>query len=135
MSGYTIIREASELIFSVCGKPVYYPDKAYRQSESVYTVNYSDTTLYFSFLTGEIVAVYNLNLAMPYLVEQRFFIESDFNEKSEYKALPKLLRTLKAREEKKGFSTYEILTTTHCNANCFYCYEKGQNKLSMTSKI
>lgn len=29
---------------------------------------------------------------------------------------------------------YTILTTTHCNANCFYCYEKGRGRIHMTEE-
>ena len=34
----------------------------------------------------------------------------------------------------KGITDYTILTTTSCNARCFYCYEKGTAPLSMTAE-
>lgn len=34
--------------------------------------------------------------------------------------------------QKGNIHEYTILTTTHCNANCFYCYERGRGKTHMT---
>lgn len=36
--------------------------------------------------------------------------------------------------QKGNINEYTILTTTHCNANCFYCYEKGRSKVHMTEE-
>lgn len=36
--------------------------------------------------------------------------------------------------QKGNIHEYTILTTTHCNANCFYCYEKGRSKIHMTQE-
>ena len=35
---------------------------------------------------------------------------------------------------KKGITGYTILTTTDCNARCFYCYEKGLPRVVMTKE-
>lgn len=34
----------------------------------------------------------------------------------------------------RGFSSYTILTTTDCNARCFYCYEKGRSRIPMSDE-
>ena len=34
----------------------------------------------------------------------------------------------------KAITSYTILTTTGCNARCFYCYEKGMKSVSMTAE-
>ena len=34
----------------------------------------------------------------------------------------------------KGISSYTILSTTDCNARCFYCYEKGRSRIPMTEE-
>ena len=36
--------------------------------------------------------------------------------------------------QKGNIHEYTILTTTHCNAICFYCYEKGRSKIHMTQE-
>lgn len=36
--------------------------------------------------------------------------------------------------QKGNIHEYTILTTTHCNANCFYCYEQGRSKVHMTEE-
>ena len=35
----------------------------------------------------------------------------------------------------QGVNSYVIMTTLDCNARCFYCYEKGTPRISMTEKI
>lgn len=34
----------------------------------------------------------------------------------------------------KAITNYTILTTTGCNARCFYCYEKGTKPVTMTAE-
>lgn len=34
----------------------------------------------------------------------------------------------------KGITWYSIMTTTDCNARCFYCYEKGHAKIPMSKE-
>lgn len=34
-----------------------------------------------------------------------------------------------------NLSSYTIFTTTDCNARCFYCFERGSKKISMTPEI
>lgn len=34
----------------------------------------------------------------------------------------------------RGLTGYTILTTTDCNARCFYCYEKGRSRIAMTEE-
>ena len=35
----------------------------------------------------------------------------------------------------ENINGYTIVTTTDCNANCFYCYEKGHNKIHMSDRV
>ena len=38
-------------------------------------------------------------------------------------------------DNEKYINSYTILTTTDCNAHCFYCYEKGIKHINMSEKI
>ncbi len=53
----------------------------------------------------------------------------------ELKLCDDLYNTLQCFENHKDITTYTILTTTACNARCFYCYEKGISTITMTDDI
>jgi len=67
------------------------------------------------------------------LVAQRFLVKNDTDEASHYMQIYSLL-DIWAKREDKGFSVYEILTTTGCNARCFYCYEAGTKVSHMSAE-
>lgn len=37
-------------------------------------------------------------------------------------------------DRKKKTKSYTILTTTDCNARCFYCYELGRSRIPMSEQ-
>jgi sulfatase maturation enzyme AslB (radical SAM superfamily) len=47
----------------------------------------------------------------------------------------KLRRTKNSESKDMLINGFTIFTTMDCNARCFYCYEKGQPKISMTDEI
>ena len=63
------------------------------------------------------------------LFARRFLVPMDFNEERELKNLRKIL-TLTPRS--KDITSYDILTTTNCNARCFYCYESEMKRCNMS---
>jgi radical SAM protein with 4Fe4S-binding SPASM domain len=67
------------------------------------------------------------------LVAQRFLVKDGTDEAAHYMQIYSLL-DIWAKREDKGFSVYEILTTTGCNARCFYCYEAGTKVSHMSTE-
>jgi radical SAM protein with 4Fe4S-binding SPASM domain len=70
--------------------------------------------------------------AVPELVAKWFAVPSSFDDRNlarEVRAVGKMLE-----KQPKGISGYTILTTTDCNARCFYCCEKGRRKIPMTDR-
>ena len=70
--------------------------------------------------------------AVPELVAKWFAVPSFFDDRNlarEVRAVGKMLE-----KQPKGISGYTILTTTDCNARCFYCCEKGRRKIPMTDR-
>ena len=70
--------------------------------------------------------------AVPELVAKWFAVPSSFDDRNlarEVRAVGKMLE-----KHPKGISGYTILTTTDCNARCFYCCEKGRRKIPMTDR-
>lgn len=62
------------------------------------------------------------------LIESYFLVPLGYDEK----ALVDKLRDIIVRVfSPKGLSLFTILTTTNCNARCFYCYEKGLSRIDM----
>ncbi len=61
-------------------------------------------------------------------VELGFYVEDEVDETELF-----LYNSRKVLEEDKS-SFYRILTTTACNAKCFYCYEKGVEVQTMDEK-
>lgn len=65
------------------------------------------------------------------LIENYFLVPVEFDEK----ALVKKLRIMINRLFKAdGIHLFTILTTTNCNAKCFYCYEKKLSRIDMDEK-
>ena len=67
-----------------------------------------------------------------FLVEYWFYLPVDsFNECD----WVDFLRTKRIDDAShQGINSYVIMTTLDCNARCFYCYEKGTPRISMTEK-
>lgn len=95
-----------------------------------------DGTLLYNTLTGEMILAENgeLSLSSPLtreqLIEKRFLVPEDLDENSLAETVRQIVSTLRARDA--HITGYTILTTTDCNARCFYCYEAGVRKLQMS---
>ncbi len=68
-----------------------------------------------------------------FLLENWFLVPQSFSEINFYDEFYELWNITK--EQLKGYTTYTILTTTDCNARCFYCYEKGQAHRKMSNDV
>lgn len=68
-----------------------------------------------------------------YLFENWFLVNNSLDEQKLY---DELYCVFKPERERKfnGFSIYIIFTTTYCNANCFYCFERNTKQINMTEK-
>lgn len=73
---------------------------------------------------------------MRFLKENFFLVPIDYNDFEECEKVRK--RFLPDLDKSTCFanpSYFTILTTTECNARCFYCYEKGRKQFPMTDEI
>jgi radical SAM protein with 4Fe4S-binding SPASM domain len=81
-------------------------------------------------LTPEEAETYKTNpTALPQLIEQWFLVPQAHDDR----LLSRQIRDVaKMLEKKTGVITsYTIMTTTDCNARCFYCYELGRPRVPM----
>lgn len=65
-----------------------------------------------------------------FFVNSGLLVDCEFNELQLYEEVNNLIRTIEG--DKKGIERYNILTTTGCNARCFYCFEEGIKPVHMT---
>ena len=85
----------------------------------------------FNTLTGEMVLQTECDCEDPKeLVEKRFLVPAEFDEAGYVEEIRDIARLIKGKSETVNF--YTILTTTDCNARCFYCYELGIRRFPMT---
>ena len=82
-------------------------------------------------LTPEEAEIYKTNpTALPQLVEQWFLVPQSHDDRLLSRQIRNVARML---ENKTGVITsYTIMTTTDCNARCFYCYELGRPRVPMS---
>ncbi|MBQ6202101.1 MAG: radical SAM protein [Prevotella sp.] len=82
-------------------------------------------------LTPEEAETYRTSpTTLPQLVEQWFLVPESHDDRLLSRQIRVVARML---EKKTGVITsYTILTTTDCNARCFYCYELGRPRVPMS---
>lgn len=69
-----------------------------------------------------------------FFIRNWFIVPNDFNE---YKMAVVFRKRVQSKPLPKfeTIGSYTIMTTTDCNAQCYYCYEFGRKKIHMTEKI
>ena len=115
-------------------------DTLYRKMNYVLKKNCRQGVLLHNSITGKLVLLSGAEAAlleelpakytekMNELVEDYYLVPVSYNEKKTVETLRCLLKRLL---EKKGIENYTILTTTNCNARCFYCYESNLPHINM----
>lgn len=70
--------------------------------------------------------------ALPQLIEQWFIVPQSFDDR----LLSRQIRDVGRMLEKKSdaITGYTIMTTTDCNARCFYCFELGRPRTPMSEE-
>lgn len=126
------IINAHHTILNILGKPQ--PSASgYRLMKYCTPLQTKDGILLFHTLTRELLLLtpeeYANALTSAYLREHWFVVPETICEKE----LVDLVRWVRQSLNKttKAITQYTILTTTDCNARCFYCYERGCTKVSM----
>lgn len=93
-----------------------------------------DGSVLYNTTTGSIVTIdgeEDLRNSIDELINLKFYVPHSFNEV----LWVDNLRNSKNLDLKDPIiDGFTILTTLDCNARCFYCYEKGQHKISMTKQ-
>jgi radical SAM protein with 4Fe4S-binding SPASM domain len=67
---------------------------------------------------------------IQYLINHWYMVEQDFNDDKLFKQYNSFCKLITPTI--KYITSYVIFTTTECNARCFYCFEKGTTRMSMS---
>lgn len=108
-------------------------DTGYRLMKYCVPLQTADGILLFHTLTRELLLLtpeeYAAASTSTYLKEHWFVVPHRLVDKE----LAKMVRWVRKNRLKPSqeITNYTILTTTDCNARCFYCYERGCTKISM----
>ena len=83
-------------------------------------------------LSSEEATLYKSRPAsLPQLIEKWFVVPTAHDDRLLSRQVRDVARL--TTEKKDGITSYTILTTTDCNARCFYCYEKGRLRRPMSN--
>lgn len=116
-------------------KEVLHHNNKYRISQFVVSVENNGVYLLYNTITGGIVLIESEDdfyTSIESLIEMKYFVPFSFDE---FKWVTKLKTSREADDSKGIVQGFTILTSTDCNARCFYCYEKGQRRISMTEGV
>lgn len=112
----------------------------YRLMKYIITKQINDVLLIYNTLTLELIELdkeetkafisgkYN---QLDYLIKHWYLVKKDFDDFALYK---NLLQVYSLVTQNDYLDNFTILTTTDCNAHCFYCFENGCDRYTMTEK-
>ena len=66
------------------------------------------------------------------LIDRWFLVPQDYDDQKACREIRQMASILMPAAQ--TINKYTILTTTGCNARCFYCYEKGTKPVTMTAE-
>jgi len=138
------IKNKYSIIEKIVGEQTIQKEKYYKHS--IYTrliCIRNGENLWYNLFTGEILLLLEeekesikfdkkiYSNDMDELIKKRFLVPCDLNEHELCKSV-KLTADLLLQNN--VINSYTIMTTTDCNARCFYCYELGCKREFMTEK-
>lgn len=71
---------------------------------------------------------------MQELIEEHYLVAESFDEHVQVRSMRKILRMYNESQSTDDITAYTILTTTACNARCYYCFEKGAKVVTMSEQ-
>ena len=140
-----IIQKQAKIIELIVGKQTVQERNRYRLLSFCMVTNYKDIHLLYNNLTKELLKIseseFNIiqgrsfslsNLFVISLIEKWFLVDEKFDD---ILFSNQILNITKSMRQSAGVSFYDIVTTTACNAQCFYCFEKGIDPVSMSEQV
>lgn len=111
-------------------------DIQYRPSNFIVKRVIDDGILLYNNVTGSLLFFKSedeIKESMAFLIEHWFYLPADSFDECDW---VEFLREKKIEDAShQGINSYVIMTTLYCNARCFYCYEKGIQRIAMTERV
>ena len=130
------ILPAASLVDQVVGKQKRTEGQTYRLMTYVIQRPVEDGVLLYHTLTCCMVLLsqeeYAQLSSQQELIEQWFLVPENHDDRKLCQQIRQMAQLFKPSA--KTIKGYTILTTTGCNARCFYCYEKGTTPVTMTAE-
>lgn len=137
-----ILMKPNEKILVSIGEQPVFANKDYRFMKYNLIKDVNEGKLIFNGLTRTLILLYNDEIPeigninkYPFLYKNYFLVPEDYDERS---VVDKVRNTIRKPIDDLYLNnpqSFTILTTTKCNARCFYCYElHNKNKKHMTSE-
>lgn len=132
-----ILIPAYSLVAQVVGEQKRIDGQPYRLIKYVVQCPVEDGVLLYNTLTCSLVHLSPEEAAhitdQKELIKQWFLVPNQHNDQRLCMQIRKVASLIQPKTN--AITGYTILTTTGCNARCFYCYEKGTKPVTMTSDM
>lgn len=125
-----VLSPAVEVAQSILGEQELRQEE-YRPLTYLVSDDVPDGRLIYNVMTKEVLFLESNEDARDYLIRHWFMVPVSNNDKKLCRELREVVDLLSPDE---GITTYTILTTTECNARCFYCYEIGRIREIMSEE-
>ncbi len=117
------------------GKPHRHDGEQYRLSNYIIQQPVADGLLLYNVLTRCLLLLDKEEAKriteLDELIERWFLVPLSHDDRKLCHQLKSVARMVSASPH-QYFNRFTILTTTDCNARCYYCYQKGRSRLSMS---
>lgn len=131
------VREPAETVKLICGSQKE-KNEPYRLTKLCLQTNCDKGILLYHTLTGELVFVKDdkdIRKSRAELIAKWFYVPDSFDDMKFADKVINVSGLIKNNNiQKSEKKHYTIFTTTDCNARCYYCYEAGVRKITMTEK-
>ena len=131
----TIIPTTS-LIERIIGPQKHAEGQRYRLMTYVVQQPVDDGVLLYNTLTCSLVLLTPDEAAditaQQELIDRWFLVPQEHDDRKACREIRQMAALLKSADQ--SITQYTILTTTGCNARCFYCFEKGMKRVTMTAE-
>ena len=134
------IVHAHDMVKTLCERRRYNEKEKIRDAYFCISLPIPEGIILYNTLTGEMLLLSHDEYKQRYsneeirkiLTKGLFFVPEDFDEKK----YTEQIRTIVGLMQKKSdwIDSFKLFTTTDCNARCFYCFEMGKRRFSMSEE-
>ena len=128
------LKPGNQAISALCGKQKK-ENRDYRLTRHCIRKACEEGILLYHTLTGELLLLADeeeLKRREDDLISDWFLVPESYDENRYADEIRTIYRMLRPHGSAK--TTFTILTTTDCNARCYYCYEMGIRRIPMTEE-